>query len=94
MLCFNDLAAAFLQSPYLSLVNHHRKIARLHLECGTLHVCGHTENNHSAASASNYHSFLSVDEYVVQLYDKYGEGGGMLSKKTFAQVSTVYRCIM
>lgn len=37
-------------------------------------------------------SFLGVDEYVVHLYDKYGEGGGMLSKKTFAQV-TMYRVL-
>lgn len=37
-------------------------------------------------------SFLGVDEYVVHLYDKYGEGGGMLSKKTFAQV-TMYRAL-
>lgn len=33
------------------------------------------------------HRFLGVDEYVVHLYDKYAEGGGMLSRKTFAQVS-------
>ncbi|CAM9842756.1 unnamed protein product [Pylaiella littoralis] len=29
--------------------------------------------------------FLNVDEYVIHLYDKYGQGGGVLSRKTFAQ---------
>lgn len=36
------------------------------------------------------HRFLNVDEYVIHLYDKYGEGGGILSRKTFGQVCCAY----
>ena len=46
----------------------------------------------STSSATDHDSFLGVDEYVVHLYDKYGEGGGMLSKKAFAQVINVPPC--
>lgn len=34
---------------------------------------------------STWSRFLAVDEYVVHLYDKYGEGG-LLNKKAFTQV--------